>query len=279
MNVEITTLVEDTSGEHLQLQPEHGLSFHIKAGKSTVLFDTGASAAFIQNAKLLSIDLKKVSLVLISHGHYDHSGGYRSFVEQSINKDAKLFVKPGFFNKKYGVQNNYSEYLGNSFTKEELTDAGVSVEIIHEDIKEVAPGIFSVSGFELSSPIEQVNKRFQVEKDGAEVFDNFSDEQVMVVKSKKGLVVVLGCSHPGLINILTTIKKQFKEKIHAVIGGTHLVEADQERLEKSINFLLEQDIPVIGISHCSGGPDYLSYMKSRLGSRFFYNNTGKRLVV
>lgn len=279
MNVEVTTLVEDTSGEHLQLQAEHGLSFHIKAGKSTVLFDTGASATFIHNAELLSLDLKEVSLVLISHGHYDHSGGYKAFVDQSLNKDAKLFVKPGFFNKKYGVSNNHSEYLGNGFTREELTDAGVSIEIIHEDIKEVAPGVFSVSGFELSSPIEQINRRFQVEKDGAEVLDDFSDEQVMVVKSGKGLVVVLGCSHPGLINILTTIQKRFKEKIYAVIGGTHLVEADQERLEETMNFLLAQDIPVIGISHCSGGADYLSYMKSRLGSRFFHNNTGTRLVV
>jgi 7,8-dihydropterin-6-yl-methyl-4-(beta-D-ribofuranosyl)aminobenzene 5'-phosphate synthase len=279
MKVEITTLVENSAGEHHQLQSEHGLSFHVKAGDSTILFDTGASSKFIHNAGRLSLDLKSIDQVLISHGHYDHSGGYKSFVDQGFNRDAKLLVRPGFFNKKYGVRANHSEYLGNGFTQEELVGAGISIEIIHDPVKEVAPGVFSVSGFDRTCPMEQLNQRFRVERDGVEVLDDFSDEQVMVVKSEKGLVIVLGCSHPGLINILTTIKNRFEEKIHAVVGGTHLVEANQERLEKTMDFLLDQEIPLIGISHCSGGAEHLSYMKSRLGSRFFHNNTGTRVSV
>lgn len=279
MKVEITTLVENSSGEHLQLESEHGLSFHVKAGESTILFDTGASSRFIHNAGRLSLDLAFVEQVLISHGHYDHSGGYKSFVDQGFSRDAKLLVKPGFFNKKYGVKSNHSEYLGNGFTQEELVGAGVSIEIIHDPVKELAPGVFSVAGFDRTCPMEQLNHRFRVERDGVEVLDDFSDEQVMVVKSEKGLIVVLGCSHPGLINILTTIKNRFKEKIHAVVGGTHLAEANQERLEQTMDFLLEQEIPVIGISHCSGGAEHLSYMESRLGNRFFHNSTGTRFAV
>ncbi|MCP4118021.1 MAG: MBL fold metallo-hydrolase [Desulfobacteraceae bacterium] len=279
MKVEITTLVENTLGEHHQLRSEHGLSFLVKAGNATILFDTGASSRFIHNAELLAMDLKAVDQVLISHGHYDHSGGYKAFVDQAFNRDARLVVKPGFFNKKYGVNGNHSEFLGNGFTREELVAAGVSIEIVHDHVKEVAPGVFSVSGFERTCPMEQLNPRFRIERDGAEVIDEFCDEQVMVVKSEKGLVVVLGCSHPGLINILNSIKGRFEEDIHGVIGGTHLVEANQERLEKTMDFLLDQDIPVIGISHCSGGADRLDYIKSRLGSRFFHNSTGTRFAV
>ncbi len=97
MKVEITTLVDNTAGEHHRLIPEHGLSFHVRAGDATILFDTGASSKFIHNAERLSLDLKAIDQVLISHGHYDHSGGYRDFVDQGVNKDARLLVKPGFF--------------------------------------------------------------------------------------------------------------------------------------------------------------------------------------
>ncbi|MBI9090040.1 MAG: MBL fold metallo-hydrolase [Desulfobacterium sp.] len=279
MKVEITTLVENTAGEHHQLVAEHGLSFHVKAGDTTLLFDTGASSNFIHNAGRLSLDLKAIDQVLISHGHYDHSGGYRDFVDQGFNTDARLLVKPGFFNKKYGVSGSHSEYLGNGFTRKELVGAGVSIEIIHDPVKEVAPGVFSVSGFDRTCPMEQLNPRFRVERDGVEVLDDFCDEQVMVVKSEKGLVIVLGCSHPGLVNILNTVTDRFEEKIHAIIGGTHLVEANQERLGQTMDFLLDQEIPVIGISHCSGGAEQLSFIKSRLESRFFHNSTGTRFAV
>jgi len=277
MKVEITTLVENTAGEHHQLQSEHGLSFLVRAGEATLLFDTGASSRFIRNAQTLAIDLSEVSQVLISHGHYDHSGGYKAFLDQGVK--AKLLVKPGFFNKKYGVTGRRSEYLGNAFTREDLVEAGVEIKIIHEDVKEVAPGVFSVSGFERNCPMEQINPRFRVERDGDEVADEFRDEQAMVVKSQKGLILVLGCSHPGLINIIDSVKNRFEEDIYAVVGGTHLVEAEPERLEKTMDYLLEQKIPVIGISHCSGGQAHRSYIKSRLKDRYFHNCTGTRFTI
>ena len=278
MKLEIITLVENTPGEHHQLVPEHGLSFHVRAGETHLLFDTGASDRFIRNARLLSLDLKKVDKVLISHGHYDHSGGFKAFVEEE-NPGVKLMVKPGFFNKKYGARAKCCEYLGNGFSREELVACGVDIEFIQEDVKEVAPGVFSVSGFDRTCPMEVLNPRFRLETDGADGMDDFADEQVMVVQSAKGLVVILGCSHPGLINILTSVTRRFQAPIYAVVGGTHLVEADEIRLEKTMDYLLDQDIPVIGISHCSGGPDHLKYMESRLKDRFFHNRTGTKFVV
>jgi len=279
MKIDITTLVENSSGEHLQLASEHGLSFYVRAGETSVLFDTGASGHFMENAALLGLDLGAVSKVLISHGHYDHSGGYRSFMDKEISGKSRLVVKPGFFDRKYGVKANSAEFLGNSFTESMVAARGIGIEVVDEDVREVASGVYSVSGFERTCPMEKLNPRFQVERGGELVQDDFCDEQAMVVRSPKGLIVILGCSHPGLINILDSVKKWFNEKIHAVLGGTHLVEAGQDRLEKTMAYLIAQDIPVIGISHCSGGPEHRRYMESRLQGRFFHNSTGTQFSV
>ena len=279
MKLEITTLIENSLGEHLQLTCEHGLSFFIKAGEVSLLFDTGASSSFIKNAKLMCIDLSEVSQVLISHGHYDHSGGYTAFLEQIIPQKAALIVRPGFFDKKYGAGPLHSEYLGNGFTSKDIIAKGVQIETVREDIKEIAPNVFSVSGFERNCAMEKTDPRFRVMRNAKEQLDDFRDEQALVIKSDKGLVVILGCSHPGLINILSTVQNRFHEKIYAVIGGTHLVEADRQRLEKTMDYLLDLDVPAVGISHCSGDADHIAYMKYRLKDRFFHNNTGTRFVV
>ncbi|MCG8472373.1 MAG: MBL fold metallo-hydrolase [Desulfobacterales bacterium] len=279
MNVHITTLIENSPGQNQTLHTEHGLSFFIKTGDKTTLFDTGASSWFAANAERLKLDLTRVENVILSHGHYDHSGGYPHFVSEGFNPKAKLWVRSGFFDKKFGLKQNTTQYLGNAFTKEDLEAKGVAVQEIQDPVVEIAPSLFSVSGFASSFPLEQTNPRFTVLRGGNEVVDDFSDEQAVVIKSAKGLVVILGCSHPGVITILTTIKARFQEAIYAVIGGTHLVEADQRRIEKTMDTLLEWEIPLIGISHCSGGPDHIAYMKSRLGERFFHNNTGTQFEI
>lgn len=279
MKLEINTLIENSCGEHLKLICEHGLSFFIQAGDTTLLFDTGASSEFIKNAELMSLDLTKINKVVISHGHYDHSGGYPALLDKIKTSNPSLVVKPGFFDKKYGANLLSSEYLGNGFTKKDITDKGIDIETINEDIKEIAPNVFSVSGFVRNCPLEKNDPRFRVVRNGKEVIDDFRDEHSLVIKSDKGLVVILGCSHPGLINMLSTIKTHFKEKIYSIIGGTHLVAADQERLEKTMDYILDIDVPVVGISHCSGGTDHIEYIKSRLKHRFFHNNTGTRFVV
>jgi len=273
MKVSITTLVENSLGENKQLQAEHGLSFYVEAGEGSFLFDTGSSAMFLKNAELLGIHPETIKSVFISHGHYDHSGGYKAFLNLA-RKGSELFVRPGFFDKKYGKHMLGSKFLGNAFTKDELVQAGVVVHEIEGDVNEVFPGVYSVTGFERECPFEKINPRFVVERNGSREVDDFSEEQILVIKASKGLVVVLGCSHPGVINILEKVKTVFDEKIHAVIGGTHLVEADTRRIEYTTDYLLKEKIPHIMFCHCSGGPDHLHGLISRLGKAYRHVNTG-----
>lgn len=274
MKVSVTTLIENTLGEHLQLHAEHGLSFYVEAGERKFIFDTGSSNLFLKNAELLGIDLKVVDSVFISHGHYDHSGGYNDFRAFRGAEGSELFVRPGFFDKKYGIKNNSVQFLGNAFTREEIEAEGVKVNVLTDNVVEVFPNVFSISGFERNCEIEKVNPRFMIERGEEREIDDFSDEQSIVIRSLKGLVVLVGCSHPGIINILETVKKNFDEKIYAVIGGTHLVEADDARLEYTTEYIINEGIPMVGFSHCSGGDEHLVRMIERLGSRFFHNRTG-----
>lgn len=274
MKVSITTLVENSPGDNSQLKPEHGLSFYVEAGDATFLFDTGSSDLFLKNAKELGIKTDWIRTVFLSHGHYDHSGGYKALLEHTGGKGTELFVRPGFFDKKYGIRSRKQRFNGNAFSKNQLLDAGVTVHELKDDVAEVFPGVYSVTGFQRNCPFEKANKNYVVERNGNREIDDYSDEQVLVIKSSKGLVVVLGCSHPGVINILEKVKTVFQEPIHTVIGGTHLVEADEQRLEHTTAWLLKENIPNIMFCHCSGGPDHLKNVISQLGETFQPAHTG-----
>jgi len=116
VRIRIVTLIENSPGEHLALKTEHGISFYIEKENHTIIFDTGQSGAFIQNARKLGINLEDIEMVAISHGHYDHSGGLRHLVD-SVHP-FELVVGKGFFNKKYATDGISFEYLGNDFDEE-----------------------------------------------------------------------------------------------------------------------------------------------------------------
>ncbi|WP_300668133.1 MBL fold metallo-hydrolase [Desulfoluna sp.] len=274
MKVSITTLVEDSLGENRQLNAEHGLSFYIEAGEESFLFDTGSTNLFLKNAETLGLHPETFKSVIISHGHYDHSGGYTAFLECTGGQETHLFVRPGFFDGKYGFKAGGMAFLGNPFSKGEIEQAGVVIHEIEEEVSEIRPGVYSVTGFERNTPLETVNPRFVVDRNGERQVDTFSDEQILVMKTTQGLVVVLGCSHPGMINILEKVKTVFKEPIHAVIGGTHRVEADAKRIQVTTDYLLKEKIPHVMICHCSGTPDHLKELISQLGDAYRPIHTG-----
>ncbi|MGH4052065.1 MAG: MBL fold metallo-hydrolase [Clostridium sp.] len=273
MNFKITTLIEDNPSADKRLYNEHGLSLYMEIDGNKILFDTGKSGDFIKNAETLNIDLNKLDYVIISHGHYDHSGGVRKFVEETSNS-YKLIVGEGFFNRKYGIieGDNY-KYLGNSFEKEYIYKNNIAIKYIKKDIYYITENIMVFTNFKRNNNFELSNKRFQIKQNEKYILDDFSDEIVLVLKGKRGLFVVVGCSHVGIVNILETIIERTDMPIYGVIGGTHLVEADEQRLNKTIDFLKEKDIKIIGVSHCTG-EKAAEELKRQFGKKFLYNNTG-----
>jgi 7,8-dihydropterin-6-yl-methyl-4-(beta-D-ribofuranosyl)aminobenzene 5'-phosphate synthase len=257
-SIEITTLIENQPGAHRGLAHEHGLSFLIERGDTTILFDTGQSGDFVDNAVLLRKDLSRVEHVVISHGHYDHTNGFPRFVEEFGSGDAgpaiTLHVHEDFFLPKYAVRGPSRTFIGVPWDRAWLDAHEISVQSVSGRGREIVPGVHIVTGFDRTHPREVDNPRFVIDRDGDGelVVDDFRDEIGLVLETDRGLVVVVGCSHPGIMNILDTIRSRFTAPIVDVLGGSHLVEAHGERLEEALTYLGSGPFTRLGLSHCTG---------------------------
>ncbi len=274
MPVRVVTLVENSGGEHLALLHEHGLSFYVEKDGRKLLFDLGQSDAFLKNAGKLNIDLSDVEFVVASHGHYDHSGGLRSLV--GVAKRFTFAAGRGFFDGKYATDGFAYEFLGNDFDEGFLDGNGIPRRTIGVGKEEILPGVFVLSGFPRVHADEVVNPRFRLLRNGKFEADAFEDEVLLAIDAGKGMVVLLGCSHPGLKNMLDAVKASFPKPILAILGGTHLVEASAGSLERSLAYLDALSAGVLGLSHCTGKTAVDRIAASPL--RQFRNGTGRMLA-
>jgi 7,8-dihydropterin-6-yl-methyl-4-(beta-D-ribofuranosyl)aminobenzene 5'-phosphate synthase len=270
----ITTVVENSPGEHKGLVHEHGLCLHVTAGGGSLLFDTGQSDAVVRNAAKLRIDLGDLRCVVLSHGHYDHTGGLRHLAAVASGYD--VVTGPGFFDDKYGENNGACQFLGNDFDARWLEDTGIAHVALDQPVYELLPGIHAVTDFPRVYPDEIINPRFKLRRNGAFVPDSFADEVMLVAETPKGLVAVLGCSHPGVKNMLDAAAARLRKPIHTVIGGTHLVEAPPDSVALTLQYLRQKDIAVVGASHCTGA-EARGRIAATFGDKYFHNSTGTTL--
>ena len=275
MSVKITTLIENSQGEHFALKNEHGLSFLIEKDNYSVLFDTGQSSNFLFNAAELRLDIAGVTHVVLSHGHYDHSGGFRSLVR--VHTAFELILGPGFFGEKYGSRNGSYDFLGNNFDEDFLAAENITYRFVENQLTEIVDGVYVINGFARTHADEQISPRLVLRKDSGFEPDLFEDEVLVAVDTPKGVIIILGCAHPGMKNMIDTVKALLGRPVFAILGGTHLVEASRENLEKSIGYLSDETLCVVGVSHCSGkkAMDILEASNSR----YFHNCTGTALFV
>lgn len=271
----ITTLIENSPGEHHGLLSEHGISFHIRKDGHSLLFDAGQSEALIHNAAKLRVGLSATDFVVLSHGHYDHSGGFRRLCDYA--SDFELRIGNGFFVDKYAVRGAAYDFLGNDFDEDFLSDRGIRYSFAAEATEEIVPGVFILSNFPRRHDDEVVNPRFLLRRNNAFEPDRFDDEILLAVDTPRGLVVLLGCSHPGMKNMLDAVTARLRRPILAVLGGTHLVESKGEGLERSLAYLNDGDIKIVGVSHCTGKEAVERLRASNAG--FFHNVTGSSLIV
>lgn len=269
----IVTLIENSEGEHHALAAEHGISFFIEKGGRRLLFDTGQSGAFIANSEKLKIDLSGTECVVISHGHYDHSGGIRPL--SGLTTGFQLVVGKGFFTPKFATDGTSYEYLGNDFDEDFLRSRNIRYRFVEGGKEEIVPGVFAVTAFERRHSDEVTNRRFVRRRDGRFEPDPFDDEVLLVVETSKGLVVLLGCSHPGLKNMLDTVRSLFPQPLYALLGGTHLVEASAESVEQTLAYLKNGTVQTVGVSHCTG-KNAAAKLSAALPGQF-HNRTGKML--
>ena len=273
MELKITTLIENMPDEEEKLCFEHGLSLYIEFGGKKILFDTGQSGSFLKNAEVLKKSVQELDYVIISHGHYDHSGGVPALLEV-LEAPVSMYVGKGFFGKKYKkLSDGTYRYNGNPFTQRELAPDRIALHEITEDITRLHENILLFKNFHRVSVFEKPNSKFFLETEEGYVLDEFSDEIALGLCTQKGLVLIVGCSHVGISNILQNVKERVQLPIYAVLGGTHLMEADEERLQKTMEAFHDCGVTQIAVSHCTGEQGILC-AEQEFGKNFICNNTG-----
>ncbi len=274
MKLKATVLCENyVLWSHVALA-EHGFSAYLETDAGNWLMDTGSGKTLLHNAQALKLDLSAVRGVMLSHNHWDHTGGLLSALK--VGTGAEVYAHPALFRETHHIEDGEDEPLGIPYTKEELEAAGARFSLSTE-FREISPGLWLTGEVPRSSEFENDGMRQLIRTGNGEEEDDVSDDQSAVCETEKGLVVILGCCHSGLINTLTYIsEKMGTRRFHAVIGGTHLAPASPQTQEKTLEALSSFEIGRIGVSHCSG-IDIVAALKTFYGKDAFYARVGTTL--
>ncbi len=248
--VSVTVLMENSPAVNKSLKYEHGLSLFIKTPKNKILFDFGSSDIFLYNAQRMDIDLNDLDVVVCSHGHYDHSGGFADFV--SKYKIKKFITGEGFFEPKYRADDSKFAYIGNPFNKQLLLDNNIE-HIECKDVYKIDDNCYVFSGFKRTTPYEEASSNFVCGNLNEDMkVDNFNDEICLVIKTDNELCLLTACSHPGIVNMVKSVGEYFNSNVTSIYGGIHLVEADDERIKNTIADMKKLGLKKAGFCHCSG---------------------------
>lgn len=276
----LSIVCENTAGPAYRILGEHGFSVLIEHESGTLLFDTGLGGTIVHNAGCLKKDLSVVDRIVLSHGHYDHTGGLEQVLQ--CCRPVDVFCHPGVFierfsTKKKGESTTYRS-AGMLFERSALEDLGARF-VFNTGFSEIAQGVYLTGEIPRKSVFEKDDPRLKVRSSGAYVQDSVPDDQSLVIESGRGLAVVLGCAHSGLINTLHHIETQLPGKsVHTVIGGTHLGFLTDEQVEQTIRELKAFNLHKIGVSHCTG-PGAAARLMQAFGERFFFAQAGSSLEI
>jgi len=273
--IKITVLCENTVGVSAGVTGEWGLAMLVEKGGRNVLFDTGEQGRLVNNSNVLRIDLKTIDALIISHGHFDHTGGLRTFLQWRGR--LPVYAHPDIFTLRYSTVPR-KRYIGIPFNREELISLGADFIFLKEPA-EIAPGIWISGEVPRKTDFEKENVNLLCSKNGICMPDPFYDDLSLYCVIPEGLVIILGCAHAGLVNIIEHARQVTGiDRIYGIIGGTHLGPAPPNQQEATIEFLMQLDLHFLAPNHCTGLP-MMSRLASLFGSRFRFASAGTKFTL
>jgi 7,8-dihydropterin-6-yl-methyl-4-(beta-D-ribofuranosyl)aminobenzene 5'-phosphate synthase len=282
--MKITTLIENRPNQdEPSYISEWGLSLHIEFGNHFILFDTGASGAFAENAKRLNIDLESVNAAILSHHHFDHGGGIKRFFE--LNSMAKIYHGKAPDGDCYiKLIGPLKKYIGlNKTFMRDYHDRFLEIS----EITEILPNVFIFPHILRTHSVPSGNKKLYLIKEGNARLDEFTHEIVMAINEDEKLVIFTGCSHNGILNMVDSVSKTFKGvPIKALIGGFHLLSSPpfnfmagtRQEVENISKAVLNYPIEMTFTGHCTGEKAY-HVLKSVMGDRIKDIRTGSYFEI
>ncbi|WP_051966189.1 MBL fold metallo-hydrolase [Thermanaerosceptrum fracticalcis] len=244
----IVQILADNKAGGKGLLAEHGLSLLVECDGEQLLFDTGQGLVLNHNAAKLNIDLAQIKKVALSHGHYDHTGGLLSLLKGGCHP--VVYAHPDVFITRYVREKEVMRDCGLPFSQKELEEQGASFTFSRGPT-ELYPGVILSGEIPRLSPVEYPN--FLVPGKEEWLKDSLADDQFILVLTKQGPVLILGCTHAGLANTLAYAQRLAGgQRIFAVLGGMHLAEAKPAVIENNINIIRESGIEYVIPLHCTG---------------------------
>lgn len=256
---------------------EHGNAILVENEHGKVLFDAGQGLAIEHNLKVLGWDIHNLDAIAISHGHNDHIGGLIEILKCCGAHEVLVYGHKDIFVDRIKVYREGEGTAGSPYTREELEAAGAKF-IFNSGPIELIKGITLTGIIPRNFKETNTKAHFQI-IDGEKVQDPFYDDQALIIESSKGLIILFGCAHAGVINTMNYIEELTGEKtFYGIFGGVHLLEATENILKNTLAEIEKHEVKVLGFNHCTGLKS-ISYFKNNFSGKYMDASTGVSIVI
>ncbi len=273
--MEITVLIDNISHDE-NLASEWGLSFHIKFGNHNILLDSGASAAFADNADKLGVDLSKVDIAVLSHAHHDHSDGFDEFCRR--NHSCPIYIQKSVRTNLYKLKEDGYNYLGISA---EVNRRFRKRAIRVSEPMTIADGVHLVPHTTRNLKKQGLRESMFMKRGQSYIPDDFKHEHSLVLEipDSEEIVVLNSCSHAGAYNIIDEVTRAFPGKrIKAYLGGLHLFNKTDDEVRAFAQLVKDRDVGKLFTVHCTGDHQF-ELLKEILGGRAVQFSCGMRICL